>query len=286
MPEVWFPHLNIQIQHLPRVAFTIFGFEIYWYGLMIFLAFFTGWQVALAEAKRTGQNPDIYTDYLFYALIFSIIGARLFYVIFDWEIYKDDLLKIFAFREGGLAVYGGTLAAAATAYVFTRAKKINFAVFADTAVFGMVFGQVIGRLGNFFNREAFGGFTDSLLAMRYLASTVGFIPDSAAEVIIEVNGAQYIQVHPTFLYEVLWNLGLFFFLHYYKKRKAFTGELIFIYMVGYGIGRFWIEGLRTDSLMLFNTGLRASQALSVVLVAAGVVAMIYGRIKNRRTSNE
>ena len=264
--DVWFPFLNIKIKNLPRVAFNIFGLDIYFYGIIICIGILCGLYITLKEAKRTYQDENLYTDYLFYAIIFSIIGARIYYVIFSWNDYKDNLIKIFALREGGLAIYGGIIAACITAIIFCKKRHCNFNLFADTCTFGLLTGQIIGRWGNFFNREAFGGYTNSFFAMRYLASKVNFIPYSIHPIII--NGFKYVQVHPTFLYESLWNLIILISLFLYRKHKKFDGEIFLLYLLFYGIGRFLIEGLRTDQLLLFS--FPVSQLLSIILITISI----------------
>ncbi len=275
MPEIWFPNLGIEIDHLSRVAFTVFGNDVYWYGIFIGTGVFLGILLAMKEAKRTGQDPDTYLDFTLYALIFSIIGARLYYVLFSWEYYSQDLSKIFALREGGLAIYGGVIGGVLTALVYSKIKKLNFWQLADTAAPSLILGQMLGRWGNFFNREAFGGFTDNLFAMRYQLSQVrlGDISDQALSQLQVVNGVEYIQVHPTFLYESLWSLGVFILLIYMSRRKKFHGEIAGLYFLGYGLGRVWIEGLRTDQLTL--GGFAVSQILSAVLIVAAAVFLIW-----------
>jgi phosphatidylglycerol:prolipoprotein diacylglycerol transferase len=270
-PEVVFPNLGIAIQHLPTVAFHIGTLAVYWYGALIVLGILLATLWAVHEAKRVGHNPDHYTDFLFYALIFSLLGARLYYVVFSWDQYKDNLATVFAFRQGGLAIYGGVIAAFATAVVYTRIKKLDFWSFADVGAPCLLIGQAVGRWGNFFNREVFGHYTESLFAMRYLAEDVSVIPPSVYERMVQVDGASYIQVQPTFLYESVWNILVFIFINIYKKRKKRDGELTLLYLIGYGLGRFYIEGIRTDQLMLFNTGLPVSQVFSALLVVGGAV---------------
>jgi phosphatidylglycerol:prolipoprotein diacylglycerol transferase len=270
-PEVVFPNLGITIQHLPTVAFHIGSLAVYWYGVLIVLGILLATLWGIHEAKRVGHNPDHYTDFLFYALIFSLIGARLYYVVFSWDQYKNNLASIFAFRQGGLAIYGGVIAAFATAIVYTRIKKLNFWSFTDVGAPCLLIGQAIGRWGNFFNREVFGHYTESLFAMRYLAEDVSVIPPSVYDRMVQVDGASYIQVQPTFLYESVWNILVFMFINVYKKRKKRDGELALLYLIGYGLGRFYIEGIRTDQLMLFNTGLPVSQVFSALLVAGGAI---------------
>lgn len=280
MPEIWFPNLGIEINHLSRVAFTVFGKEVYWYGIFIGTGVLLGLILAMKEAKRTEQDPDIFLDFALYALIFSIIGARLYYVVFSWEDYSQNLIKIFALREGGLAIYGGVIGGVLTALVYCKIKKLNFWQLADTAAPSLVLGQVLGRWGNFFNREAFGDFTNNLFAMRYQLSQVrlGDISDHTLSQLQMVNGVEYIQVHPTFLYESLWNIGVFVILIFVSRRKKFHGQIAGLYFLGYGLGRVWIEGLRTDQLRF--GGFAVSQVLSAILIVAAAVFLIW---KNRET---
>ena len=275
MPEIWFPNLGIKIQHLNRVAFTVLGKEVYWYGIFIGLGVLFGLMLAMREAKRTGQDPDTYLDFALYALVFAIIGARLYYVAFSWEIYAQDPIKIFATREGGLAIYGGVIGGVLTALVYAKVKKMNFWQLADTAAPSLVFGQLLGRWGNFFNREAFGDFTNNLFAMRYQLSQVrlGDISERTLSQLQVVNGVDYIQVHPTFLYESLWNVGVFALLIYVSRHKKFHGQIAGLYFLGYGLGRVWIEGLRTDQLLI--SGLAVSQILSGVLILAAAAFLFW-----------
>ena len=273
-PDLSFVHLGITIEHM-RNSVSIFGFRVAFYGIIIGLGMLAGMWIAMQDAKRRGQDPDLYLDFALYAIIFSIIGARLYYVIFDWQLYKDNPIQILNLRAGGLAIYGGVIGAVLTLIVYTRVKKQSFLSMADTGVLGLITGQIIGRWGNFFNCEAFGGYTDNLLAMRIKASIVNpsMISRELWDMRIVENGVEYIQVHPTFLYEAMWNLGVLLFLLWFRKRKKFTGEMMWLYFLGYGLGRVWIEGLRTDQLKLPGTGIAVSQLLSavLVLVSAGVI---------------
>jgi phosphatidylglycerol:prolipoprotein diacylglycerol transferase len=277
-PEVWFPNLGIQIEHLPRVALNIFGVDLYIYGLLIGLALAAGTLQGLREFKKRGIDTDLVYTFLIWILVFCMSGARIYYVIFSWDSYKDNLLKIFALREGGLAIYGGIIAAIICAVVFTRIKKLNMLDFFDVGIMTLSLGQAIGRWGNFFNREAFGGYTDSLFAMRYLTDQAAYITDDIAANIVETNGAQYIQVHPTFLYESFLCLSIFVFIHvhdrFFKKRE---GELFAIYLMAYGVGRFFIEGLRTDQLYLWGTNVAVSQIVSAVAALSGVILFVWRR---------
>ena len=279
MPEIWFPNLGIEIDHLSRTAFTVFGQDIYWYGIFIGLGVILGVLLALHEAKRTGQNPDTYLDFIIYAMIIAIIGARLYYVIFSWDFYSQHPEKIFAIREGGLAIYGGIIGGVLTAIVYSRVKKKNFWVMADTMAPSLILGQMLGRWGNFFNKEAFGGFTDNLFAMRYQLSQVraSDVTPDLLQNLVTVNGVDYIQVHPTFLYESMWSLCVFIILLILQRKKKFNGQVCATYFFGYALGRVWIEGLRTDQLCIGNVPV--SQALSAVLIIASVVLYVYCKKK-------
>lgn len=278
MFDVWFPNLNIKIANLPVIAFNIFGVNIYYYGLIICIGMFVGMQIVVHEAKRTYQDVQLYNNYFLWCIICSIIGARLYYVAFSWSNYKNNLLSVFAIREGGLAIYGGIIGAVICAIIFCR--KRNFWLFADTCTLGLIMGQVIGRFGNFFNREAYGNSTDSLFAMRYLASKVNYMPNIIREHAIIINGFKYIQVHPTFLYESCWNLCLFILLTLYKRSKRFDGELFALYLFGYGLGRLWIEHLRIDQLLFI--GMPVSQIVSVVIILFSIYLIITKRMKSKR----
>lgn len=281
--DVSFPHLGIYIKHLVN-HIDIFGFRIAFYGIIIALGMLAGINLACADAKRRGQNPEVYLDFAMYAIIFSIIGARTYYVIFEWDMYKNDLLQIFNLRGGGLAIYGGVIAAVITLIVFTKVKKQSFFSMADSGVLGLILGQIIGRWGNFFNAEAFGGYTDSLFALRYRLDIVGagMLNNDVLSHVMETDGVKYIQVHPTFLYESCWNLALLIFMLWYRKRKKFDGEVFFIYLGGYGLGRMIIEGLRTDSLLIPHTNIAVSQLLAGICFVVSIICIIIGRkrVKN------
>lgn len=278
--QINFPNLGISLEHVGK-SFNVFGFEIAFYGIAIATAIMAGYLLAAKEAKRTGQNPEDYLDMLLYAVVFALVGARLYYVIFSWDYYKENLWSILNLRQGGLAIYGGIIGAFATVYVFTKKKKLSFTKMLDTACVGLVAGQIIGRWGNFFNREAFGEYTDGLLAMQLPVSAVrsGEITEKMWKNMEVINGVQFIQVHPTFLYEGLWNLGVLIFLYWYRDRKKFQGELVLWYLTLYGAGRFWIESLRTDQLLLPGIGFPVSQLLGAVIAVCGLIAICVGHKK-------
>lgn len=250
MPEIWFPHLNIEIMHLDRVAFSIGDFAVYWYGIFIALAFLIGLQVAVYNAKKNDFDENLYYDFIPIGMICGIIGARAYYVLFSFSYYKDHINEIFSLRDGGLGIYGGIILSAIALYIFARVKKVNFARLCDYAVPGVAIGQAIGRLGNFFNKEAFGGYTDNIFAMRIRTDVASFIPDGMP--ILNFNGIDYIQVHPTFLYEGVLDVSIFIFLMIMMKRKKFDGQIVLLYICLYSFGRFFIESLRQDQLMFFN----------------------------------
>ncbi len=282
MPEIWFPNLGIQIKELSNVAFSIFGIDVYWYGVIIGTGIILSLFLALYEAKRTNQNPENYMDFTMIAIVVCVICARLYYVIFSWDYYSQHLSEIFAIRNGGLAIYGGIIGGVLTAYFYTKAKKLNFWLFADTAAPSLLLGQIIGRWGNFFNREAFGGYTDGIFAMRYMKDQVSHISQSVLDKVVNINGVEYIQVQPTFLYESFWNLCVFIILMVLKRKKKFDGEIFGLYIIGYALGRVWIEGLRTDQLIIGSTGIPVSQLLSAFLIVVGIV-IIYLRNKKTKT---
>ena len=279
-----FPNLGIHLKNVGQTI-SVFGFEIAYYGIIIGLGVLAGIAIAAFLAKKTGQDPDTYYDLALYAVVLSVLGARIYYVIFSWDSYKDDLLSIFNIRQGGLAIYGGVITAIITVYVYAKVKKIPFGLMTDTAGPGLILGQIIGRWGNFFNRGAFGDYTDGLFAMQLPVDAVrsSDITEKMMEHMDVIDGIRYIQVHPTFFYESLWNVCVLAIMLWWVKRKQFDGQVFLIYLFGYGVGRFWIEGLRTDSLMLFGTGLRVSQALALVM-AIGAIAINFIMLKKNKKS--
>jgi len=276
-----FPGFGLEL-HVGK-SLDIFGFNLAFYGLLIGIGALLGAKLAYSEAKRTGQNVDDYVDFTFWMLIFAILGARIYYVVFEWDYYKNNLLEIINIRNGGLAVYGGVIAAVIVLFIFAKVKHLNPLQMLDTACLGLVVGQIVGRFGNFCNREAFGGYYTGKFAMEIpITEANGLTGELVAK---SVNG--YISVHPTFLYESAWNLvGLILLLIYTRKIKKVHGEVFAGYMLWYGIGRFFIEGLRTDQLIIGNTGIAVSQVVSVVIAILGATFIIYSRIKIKRKTNK
>ena len=276
--SIEFPNIGIHLDNVGKTV-TVFGFDIAYYGIVIGIGMLAGIAMAMMEAKRTNQNQEDYIDIAIFGIIFGIIGARIYYVVFAWDMYKDNLLEIFNTRHGGLAIYGGVIAAVITVFVVARVKKLPVALLLDTGCFGLITGQMIGRWGNFFNREAFGDYTDGPLAMRLPLDAVrsSDVTEKIREHMDVVDGVSYIQVHPTFLYESLWCLMVLVLLLLYRTHKKFEGEIFLLYLAGYGAGRFWIEGLRTDQLWIPGTEIPVSQVLAGVLVVVAVVLIVCGR---------
>jgi len=283
--SIIFPNLGIHLKNVGQFI-SVFGFEIAYYGVMIAIGIVAGYLLASLIAKKTGQDPEIYSDLVLYAVIFGVLGARIYYVIFVWDLYKDDLLSILNLRNGGLAIYGGVIGAVLTLYIYAKRKKLSFATLLDTGSPGLITGQIIGRWGNFFNREAFGDFTDGLFAMQLPVSRVrrGDITETLAANIQLVDGVEFIQVHPTFLYEGAWNLCVLVLMLLTWRKKKFNGQVFAVYLAGYGLGRFWIEGLRTDPLMIGNSGIRVSQALALSLFVAATGYMVYRLVSVKKQS--
>ena len=282
--EISFPNLGIYLKNVGK-SIDLFGIEIAYYGIIIGTAILLGFWIAAREAKRTGQNPENYLDMGIIGVIAGIVGARLYYVIFSWDMYKDNLLDIFNLREGGLAIYGGVIAAVISVLVLAKVKHLSAPQIFDTIAMALLNGQMLGRWGNFFNGEAFGGYTDSLFAMRLPLDAVrsSDVTEQMRRHIERIDGVSYIQVHPTFLYESLWCMVLLIILFAYRKHKKYEGELFLMYLFGYGLGRFWIEGLRTDQLLLPGVGIAVSQLLAGAIVVGTGAAMLYLRKKHKNS---
>ena len=256
-----FPMLG-GLQLNPPSYFLLFGHPIYFYGVIIGLGFLLGITFCTKRARRFGLNEDDIYDVMIWLIPCSIIGARLYYVLFQLDYYLAHPDELFALRNGGLAIYGGVIAGVLMAYLVCRRKKIPFPAMLDCLCYGLLLGQILGRWGNFMNREAFGAETAIFCRMGLTT------PDGTT-----------VYVHPTFLYESVWNLGVLLFLLWFEKagKRRFDGHCMALYFLLYGLGRFWIEGLRTDSLYIGGTGIRVSQALSLALVLASLALLIYKR---------
>lgn len=283
--DIIFPHLGIVIQNLSN-HITLFGsFDIAYYGIIIGIGMLLALFVVENDARRHGNDASIYYDFFIFAIIFGVIGARLYYCIFEWDYYKGSLMRILNIREGGLAIYGGIIAGVISGAIFCRVRKIPFLKLSDSALLGVLVGQFIGRWGNFFNCEAFGGYTDSLFAMRIKESLANpsMISEELIEHVIKDNGINYIQVHPTFLYESCWNFVVFILLYIYAgKQKPGSGKVTILYFLCYGVGRFLIEGLRTDQLKIPGTTLPVSQCLSLVLVVSMLIIIFIRKQREKK----
>lgn len=290
--DIRFPHLGIVLSHVGRYI-SIGNFQIMFYGIIIAIGFLAGLLVAQKEARRTGQNPEIYMDYLLCMVVPAIIGARAYYVIFSWDYYKNNPIEVLYLRQGGLGIVGGVTAAILVLLIFAKVRKQKTLLMLDTMSMGLLVGQIIGRWGNFFNREAFGGYTDGLFAMqiplKYFEQygrlgelNNGGILDHLVTLNVGGQTLDYIQVHPTFLYEGLWNCLILLIIFLYRKHKKFDGELFCIYLMGYGMGRFLIESLRIDQLQIGHTGIAATQVVCICIFIGGLIGIIMGRRRKRQ----
>lgn len=251
--NISFPSLGLNLT-INRIAFTILGKPVYWYAIFILSGFLLGLLFVYKTAKKQGVNPENVYDIAFWGLIFGIIGARIYYVIFDPDCLKGNILNIFKLWEGGLAIYGGIIAAIITAFVYCKIKKIPVLKTFDAVCPGLLIGQAVGRWGNFTNAEVFGKTTNSILGMS-------------------INGAH--TVHPLFLYESLWNIsGLIIILLFRSKKKA-DGQVFFFYLLWYGIGRLILEGMRQNEYILYlvDGKLGISQAVSAILIIVSVILL-------------
>lgn len=270
--EVSFPGLGITV-NIDQVAFSIFGIEVYWYGLLISLGMVLCVVLGMLHSKKNKFSSDLVFDVILVSLPCAIVGARLYYVLSEWEMYSGDLIKIFDTRSGGLAVYGGVLGAFIGTLIMCKIRKIPFSAVVDFCVVYIPLGQAIGRWGNFFNQECFG--TTTTLPWGMKSSEVEsylrlYFPDLDSTM----------AVHPTFFYEFLATITIFFILLYVRKYSKHAFESMAVYMILYGVARFFIEGLRTDSLYIGDTGIRTSQLFSAVLVVSGVIYLVVAYKKN------
>ena len=258
--DISFPGLGLSFNP-SRVAFSIGSKPIYWYGIIIAVGFLLAVLYAMRRCKQFGLTQDNIIDMLICAVPSAIVCARAYYCIFEWELYKDDPIRVLFIWEGGLAIYGGIIGAVLAVLVYTKVAKVKTSAMLDIGGLGLLIGQSIGRWGNFINREAFGTMTGSFLRMG----------------LTDANGAT-IYVHPTFLYESLWNaLGLLI-LHFVSKRRKYDGQVFVMYVGWYGLGRVFIEGLRTDSLYLMGTNLRVSQLVAGICVVFAVVFLFVNAV--------
>ena len=256
--EISFPMLGDWSVN-PPYSFTVFGFEIYFYGVIIAAAFILAALFCARKAAEFGLTSDDLFDLVIWLIPACIIGARLYYVLFKLDYFIANPSKIFSVRDGGLAIYGGIIAGVITGIIWSRRKKIPVFAVGDLAAFGLLIGQAVGRWGNFINREAFGAVTDVFCRMG-----------------LTMPGQETLYVHPTFLYESLWNLAGLIILCVLSKlgKRKYDGQFFWSYILWYGLGRAWIEGLRTDSLYIGSTDIRVSQLLAAVSALAALIVLI------------
>lgn len=303
--DIRFPNIGISFRGVGS-GIHLFGIDIMYYGMIIVFGMLLGVLLACYRAKRAGQSADMVIDFALYAILFSVIGARLYYVVFAWDSFRDNPLSVFNLRTGGMAVYGGIIGGVLTAVVYARVKKVDFGKLADICVPSLLLGQAVGRWGNFFNREAFGTYTDGLFAMQLDRRVVSSDYNCSMAVLeqryagrdealrqvirirnntVWVDDIQYIQVHPVFLYESLWNIALLVLILLCARYKKYDGELLLWYLAGYGAGRLWMEGLRTDQLFLWGSPLPVSQLLSGLLAAGSIALIFVARLRLRKKKN-
>ena len=271
--EIRFPHLGIVLEHVGK-SIDVFGFSIAYYGIIIAAGMMAAMLICTSLAKKAGLDEDSFFNTVILGIVLSVLGARIYYVFFSWDQYKDNLLDIFNIREGGLAIYGGVITAVLVMWIYSRRKKISLGLLGDIGSIGIILGQIVGRWGNFFNREVFGTYTDSLFAIQLPVKAVR-ASDLTQEILDHtalINGVEFIQVHPTFLYESIWNLGVLLVMALVYRKKRFNGQVFLIYLGGYGLGRFWIEGIRTDQLLIPGTTWPVSQVLAAAMVAAAGIS--------------
>ena len=256
--EISFPMLGDWSVN-PPYSFTVFGFEIYFYGVIIAAAFILAALFCARKAAEFGLTSDDLFDLVIWLIPACIIGARLYYVLFKLDYFIANPSKIFSVRDGGLAIYGGIIAGVIIGIIWSRRKKIPVFAVGDLAAFGLLIGQAVGRWGNFINREAFGAETDVFCRMG-----------------LTMPGQETLYVHPTFLYESLWNLAGLIILCVLSKlgKRKYDGQFFWSYILWYGLGRAWIEGLRTDSLYIGSTDIRVSQLLAAVSALAALIVLI------------
>ena len=280
--DIAFPNLGLYFEEVGSHV-SVFSFDITFYGLIIALGMFVALDVVRKFAQHTKQNDESYLDIFIYIIFFGVIGARIYYVVFNFDYYSKHLPEIINLRAGGLAIYGGLIFGTIATYVYTKIEKMNTALVFDTLFSAVPIAQSFGRWGNFFNKEAFGEYTNNLFAMRIreiLVMEQNITPLMKENIIVD-DGIRYIQAHPTFLYESVGCLLIYFILHQLFKKRKFDGQVFATYCILYGILRSFIESLRTDSLYIPGTQVRISQVVSILVCMFGIAIYIYC-IKNNK----
>jgi len=295
-PDIWFPNLRLYFENVPRyligdvrdmsiIYIPNFPANIHLYAICIVIGIVSAYFLAIWYVKKSGQKVEDYLDLLLLGVILAFLGLRLYYLAFNWNTYysgQNFFAVFFAVRGGGLAIYGGIIGAVVAATIIGIRKNIPFTVLADTGAPSMLLGQVIGRWGNFFNREAFGSYSDGLFAMRIRVDQAYYSTQELIDTaIVHAQGVDYFQVHPTFLYEVTFNFILMIALIIYRPHKKFNGEIVLLYFLGYGVIRFFVEGLRTDQMIFANTGIPLNQITAVLFAVVSAGLIIAGHVRAR-----
>ncbi len=302
--DIRFPNIGIVLRGIGN-GITIAGFRIAFYGMVIAFGMIMGYLVAEWFLKQVGLNPDLALDFVIWGVLCGVAGARAYYCIFNWSSFADNPWSVLNLRTGGLAIYGGIIGGVGSALVFCKIKKVNVPSFLDCGLPGICIGQIIGRWGNFFNREAFGTYTNSLFAMQVDVSEVNsyFNPNTSQAIVegayanqptllanileirnhaVVIDGATYIQVQPTFLYESVLNLCLLILMIVLVKHRRFNGQIALTYLMGYGTIRFVIEKFRTDPLLIGNTSIPVSRLLSAVLLVVSLVIYVICFVRTKK----
>ena len=280
---ILFPHLGMKFEHVGR-AISIFGFDITFYGILVALGLLIGMGVVLLEVSYTRQSAEQYLDYAVLAIAAAVLGARLYYVMFSWSVYKGHFFSMFNLRNGGLEFYGGLIAFIIVTVVYSFRKQESTGLMLDTMTNGILVFQIISIWGNFYNRNSVGEYTDSLLAMKLPIDALRTIDvtDRMRNHMDIIGNIRFVQVHPVFLYESLWCIGILILLILYRQYKKFDGELFLVYLILYSVGRFWIENLRTDALMFPGGTFHVSKAVAVLFIIGSIVLIIYNRMNEER----
>lgn len=273
---ILFPNLGLEFEHV-RTGISVFGFEITFFGIILGFALLLGIILTLLGAYSTGQNMDEYLNLSIIVVPAALIGARIYYVIFHLDSYKDAIRKIFMLRKGGLEFYGALIAGIITILIYANVQKVSSGKILDTASIGIAAGQILCTVGAYFNRECFGDYTDGLFAMQIPLDEVSYyaVTENMRKHIEMIDGQRFIQVRPLFFATFLWSIIVLTVVLLYKYRKKFDGELFQVYLQVYSLGRFLIEGARADALLIPKIGWRASRVIAVVMIIISVLMMLY-----------
>lgn len=278
--SVRFPELGLEIEHLAD-GIEIFGIHISFYGILIAFAMLVGLLLTEYIAKKSNQNAELYLDFAIFAILSGIVGARAGYVLFHWERFREVPEEILRLQNGGLSFFGGLFAGLFAAWLFCRRRKYEFLKLCDTAVAGVLAGQIIGRWGDFFNRDMIGTYSGGLLAMQVEAQDVDAELLSLSRASF-IGQDTFLQVHPVFLYEILWNVALFVVLVVLFRYKKFSGEVFFTYLFGYGLVRFWTEFLRVDKVRMVSVSISGGHIVAAAVMTAGLFFLVHGIWKLHR----